>query len=210
MRLANDRTDSDFETKNQNQNQLNHDVQQAVTDTASGMLEEIHHQLAEEKADFEKCREVISDIHIDDASIIGISMSDEIDLIEEFADEFGFIIGDVKPDQLRNRIDGIATWIVHYLAQQAAMEAVDALEAYMAEFDLEVANIVLGNSHGWARHFSESEVGEHGWSYNYRNLEHEEIHIDVIKYNNLGLEITFEKYVDAADVTDEEKYFDAT
>ena len=210
-----ERSNYDHDSENQNQtetkNQLNHDVQKAVSDVASGMFEEVRYKLADEKVEsFEKVREAVYDTHMDDASIIGLSMEDEIDLIEQFGDDFGFDIGDVKPDNLRNRIDGIATWIVHSLAEQEAMEAVEALEQYMAEHDLEFSNIVPSNSHGWARHFSESEVGEHGWSYNYRNLEHEEIHIDVIEYKHLGLEITFERYIDAADVTEEEKYFDAT
>jgi hypothetical protein len=163
--------DHDFENQNQTEtkNQLNHDVQQAVSDVASGMLEAVLYKLADEKVEsFEKCREAVSDTQMDDASIIGLSMADEVDLIEQFADEFGFDIGDVKPENLRNRIDGVATWIVHYLAEQEAIKAVEALGNYMAEHELEFSNIVSGNSHGWARHFAEREVGAHGWAYEYR------------------------------------------
>jgi hypothetical protein len=206
-----ERSTYDHSYENQNQNQLNHDVQKAVSDTASGMLEAVHYKLADEKVEsFEKCREAVSDTSIDEAAIIGLSMEDEVDLIAQFADDFGFIIGDMKPDNLRNRIEGIATWIVCSLATQEVHEAINALENYMTEFDLEFSNIVTGNSHGWARHYAEREVGAHGWAYEYRNLEHEEIHIDVIDYKHKGLKITFEKYIDAADVTEEEKYFDAT
>jgi hypothetical protein len=203
--------DSSQENQNTTETHLNHDVREAVSDVAVGMLEEVIHKLTEEQTEsFETCRETIYDTNVDETAIIGLSLEDEIDLIEQYADEFGFVIGEIAPDNLRYRIEGISTWIVRYLAEQEAMEAITALENYMTEHDLEFSNIVSGNSHGWARHYAERGEGDHGWVYEYRNLEGEEIHIDVWEYKHKGLEITFEKYIDKADVTEEEKYFDAT
>jgi hypothetical protein len=211
MENSNFHNDSENQNKYESRNHLNHDIQQAVSDVATGMLEEVLYKLTEERTEsFETCREAVLDSNVDETAIIGLSVDDEIDLIEQFADDFGLDLGSVTPDGLRNRIDGVATWIVRSLGEQEALEAIETLEKFMEEYELKFSNIVSGNNHGWARHFAERGEGDHCWVYEYRNLEGEEIHIDVWEYKQKGLEITFEKYVDAEDVTDQEKYFDAT
>jgi hypothetical protein len=209
-----EKSHSDNSPENQNTTEitdhLNHNIREAISDVAAGMLEEVLYKLTEERTEsFETCREAIYNTHIDETAVIGLSLEDKIDLIEQFADECGFVIGEVAPDNLRNRIEGIATWVVHYLSEQEAIEAIEALENYMKEHDLDFSNIVSGNSHGWARHYSERGEGDHCWVYEYRNLENE-IHVDVWEYKHKRLEVTFEKYIDSADVTDEENHFDAT
>ncbi len=132
METSNFHNDSENQNKYESENNLNHDIKQAVSDVAVGMLEEVLYKLTEERAEsFEICREAVMDSQVDETAIIGLSVSDEIDLIEQFADDFGFGFGDVAPDSLRNRIDGIATWIVRSLGEQEALVAIEALESWV-------------------------------------------------------------------------------
>ncbi len=78
----------------------------------------------------------------------------------------------------------------------------------MDDHGLEFENIVSGNYHGMFRHYAERTEGDDCQVYEYRNLEHEGIHIDVWDYQKDGLEITFETHPDKVSV--KEKYFDAT
>ncbi len=157
--------DPDAENQNQTENQLSFAAKTAVENVVASMLEDARYKLVDEKtASFEACRAAISDAYVDETAIIDLSMEEEIGLIEQFADEFGFVIGDVTPNNLRDRIDGIAIWIVRYLAERQVMEAIQALEEFMEAHELEFSHIVSDNNHGRARHYAERGEGAHGFT----------------------------------------------
>lgn len=66
------------------------------------------------------------------------------------------------------------------------------------------------NAHGWARHWGERFEREHCQVYEYRNLEHEGIHVDVWEYSADGLKLTFETRLSPDEVSEEENRFDAS
>ncbi len=199
------------ETERSNEPALNFSEKDAVNGIRDGMLEDAAYRLAQKEiASFEDMREVVYEYPADETAIINLTAEDEISLIQAYADDFGIALENIVPDNLRRIIEQTAALVAHMLAENEAMEAINKLKSFMERYGLGFENIVNGNNHGWARHRGERQEGEHCQVYEYRNLEHEQIHIDVWEYKAHGVELTFEVYLDPADVSDEENRWDST
>lgn len=199
------------DSENKNQYDLDLEARRAVDDVKSRMMEDIRYKLTRERVDsLDVCRETVSNRDLDETAILDLSIEDKLSLIEQFSDECACMIGAVSPRDIRKWIDVLATWIVFSLATQETMEALTTLEDFMEEHEFTFKNLVEGNHHGWARHWGERDEGDHCQVYEYRNLEGDEIHIDVFEYKNKGLYLTFERYINKDQVSPEEARWDAT
>ncbi len=81
----------------------------------------------------------------------------------------------------------------------------------MDEHELDFDDLVESNSYGMFAHFSESDSSTgHGTIYHYRNLEDEQVHIDVFEFHTIAGPISFEKRVDDKDVSEKERRWNAS
>lgn len=209
--MENNKNHGAEEINNGELSDLNPEQKNAVINARNSILENIKYQLAHQQiSSFDELREAVFDHYIDETAIIDVGVADEIDLIEQYAKEYDIDLGEITSENLRVAIERTATLVVSYLAESGAAVAVDRFEKFMKEHQLDFDNLVDGNHHGWARHWGERPAGDNCWVYEYRNLEGEQIHIDVWEYRDSVFKLVFETYLAADQVSSAENRFEAS
>lgn len=187
------------------------EINHAIQNTKEFMLEDVEHHLAQhEISSSEEANEIIQSYQIDETAVISLSIDEKIDLIELYADDYDLELSHVKPDNIRGILESISAHIIYLISESKAMEEVKNLFDFMEKNDLTVDNIVPSNQYWWARHYWEREEGDHCQVYEYRNIEEEQIHVDVYEYKRGGMSVTFDVFINDNDVSFGERYFDAT
>jgi len=76
--------------------------------------------------------------------------------------------------------------------------------------ELDLGDIQSSNPYGCFRHHSESYPDTNVTVYHYRNIENEQLHVDLYEYSTTGSTFYFEKQIDDEDVTEGERVFEAS
>ncbi len=153
--------------------------------------------------------DMLGETPFDDTLAVDLSLDDRLSLAEQYADDYGFELGEVEIAHLRSRIETLAILVIHQLGLERAHEHLSALLTAMEEHGLSISQLRSNNPHGWARHYAERDEGSFQ-VYQYRNLEGEKIHVDLYEYHAIpGQTFYFEVPVSPEDVRAEENYFDA-
>ena len=192
---------------------LNWETKRIIENTVSGMFVEVEYQLGRKQIDsFDDCFNLIDESYVDETAVIELSLEDELTLVELYADDMGISLDSIKAEDIRRFLETTSAMVVGYLAREKANQVVYDLKQFMEENDLDFENVASGNSnnHGWARHYAERMAGDDCNVYQYRNLEGEQIHIDVWEYQKDGLKVVFETQLSPEDVGEEENRWDAT
>lgn len=156
-------------------------------------------------------QEEIYDNYIDDSCLYELDMYERIHLVTNFGDTYTDRINCAIND-LETTINEISVYIFRQLSEELASTILHDLKEFMDEYDLDTSNIVEDNNHSWAIHYGETDIGKaKGNIYHYRNLESEQIHVDVYEYKLLDKRVCyFEKYIEEDIVTEEENNFKST
>jgi hypothetical protein len=190
---------------------LNFEQQRAINELKDTFIGDLLYKISNREIhSCDDLREALTDCYVDETAVMDLSITDQIDLIEQYGDEYELHFEGVTPDTIRFRIAVLSTFVVGCLAENETLKSIQNLEDFMIDYELEFKNIVYGNAHGWARHWDERMEGDHCQVYEYRNLEHEQIHIDVWEYRRDGWELTFETHLSPKEVSYEENHFDAS
>lgn len=140
-------------------------------------------------------------------NVEGGTMHDErMNLVYHYEDEHGDIYLDCKMDEINNVITQYALQGLSSLFLSAIRGLfTDKIESFMDENDLTLEDRTCYNFGDW-RHYRETDV-EDGTVFHYRNIEGEQIHVDIYTLYLKGSEIHFRKNVDKSEVTQAENVF---
>ena len=184
------------------------EAKHAIKARAEGILDEMLFKIEHgEIQDIDDCNAFIDDTDNDDAAAMHLDLDDQLTLVELHAEDHGLEISGSIED-IRTKIETFAAYLVCTLAESEARTAVHNLETFLDENEFEFEEIASSNAYGWARHYAERE--EDGCQvYEYRNVEGE-IHVDVWEYVvTPRVRVYLRRFLDAEDVTPEERVFDA-
>ena len=187
------------------------EAEAAVLGVTETMLDNVTEQLEDQEiADSHELYDLLSETYCDDTLAMDLSLDERLDLAEEYADDYGFELGEVTINNIRSRVETLAILVIHQLGLERAHEHLSTLMTAMDEHALSISHLRSDNPHGWARHYAERDEGPFQ-VYEYRNLEGEQIHVDLWEYYAIpGHSLYFEVWLDPEDVSVEENRFDAT
>lgn len=165
------------------------EARDAVETHAHRMLEHIQHRLQQNLvADISELREELSDLLCRDGTeILGLCLDEQLDLVEEYADELDLQLDNVAIDSLRFQIGSLSADVVAHLGEQRAHDLLIELEQYMNRHDLDLENLIATNHLGMVPHQSERRESDGSTVYEYRGVEG--VDIDVYELR-LGDSIT--------------------
>ncbi len=148
-----------------------HDIEEAIVHATDNIIEQVFWYLADEQELYrDRAMEVISECDGNDTAAIDLSMEQQLEVIEEGADEHGF--GDLtfSLDSLRSELESYSVLFIHLLAESRTYGIFEELFDFMDEHDLEPEQMRDANNFGWLPHEAERE--EHNCTiYEYRNVE---------------------------------------
>ena len=159
-----------------------HDIQEAIHHSTSDQIEQVLWYFEEERTlHRDRVMEILSEHQGSDTAAIGLSLDQQLEVVEAGADEHGF--GDLtfNLENLRTELESYAVLFIHLFAESQTYGAFEELFDFMEEHDLEPEQMRDANNLGWLPHRSEQEQG-HCTIYEYRDVEEPGNHIDVWEY----------------------------
>ena len=170
-----------------------HDIEQAVEHRVSGIIEQVMWYLSEEQELYRsRAIEIIAECDGDEMAACHLTMEQQLEVIEEGADEHGF--GDLtfNLDTLRTEMESYAVMFIQLLAEGRTYGLFEELFDFMGEHDLEPEQMRESNNLGCLPHQSERQEGP-CVVYEYRNFEEPGNHVDVWEYRlSSGQRVYFE------------------
>ncbi len=158
------------------------DIEEAIDNSVSSIIEQVLWYLAQEQELYRRrAMEIISDCDGDDTASIGLTLDQQLEIVEEGADECGY--GDLifSLDTLRTDLESYAVMFVHMLAEGRTYGMFEELFDFMDEHDLEPEQMQDSNNFGCFPHVAEREEGS-CTIYEYRDVEEPGNHVDVWEY----------------------------
>ncbi len=174
-----------------------HNIEAAIDDRVSSIIEQVLWYLSEEQELYrQRAMEIIGDCDGDETAAIGLTLDQKLEIVEEGADECGY--GDLAftLDNLRTELECYAVMFIHLLAEGRTYGIFEELFDFMDEYDLEPEQMRDSNNFGWLPHVAELEGGS-CTIYEYRNVEEPGNHIDVWEFRlKSGESVFFEVSVE--------------
>jgi len=125
--------------------------------------------------------EIIEESDSIETAAIGLTLDQQLEIIEEAADDCGY--GDLtfSLDSLRTELESYAVMFIHLLAESRTYGIFGDLFDFMEEHGLEPEDMTNTNNFGWLAQASEREEGP-CTIYEYRNVEDPGNHVDIWEY----------------------------
>ena len=173
-------------------------AEEAINTARDRQLEAVQDQLERQQLRyFTECYEIIRDWVLDECLVIDLDVEQCLRLIEEHTDELDLEIGPVTPAELRRRIDTLAAMIVHQVGEQRAHEAMQEVEEFLEERDLELADLRLHNPFAALAHAEEEDEGD-WYVYRYSNPDGANQDVNVYEYTVGNLRWYVEEWLNCA------------
>lgn len=180
-----------------------------IDERVIGILDNLRYRIRSKDVEtFDDVRETVDETPYDDTAAIDLSVADCVALIEDYAEDVGVEKINVPAHELAMKIEEIAAQIACHFAIDQARELVDGLENLCDEFGFDASDLRPGNEFEMFSHASEDEPADDCVVYQYRNLESEEIHVNVWEYTFPGTE--FKLYINEYGEADEMTHSDRT
>ena len=175
------------------------DIEAAIDSAAGRIIEEVLWPLTEGRVlDLEQVSDVIDDAHGDETAAIGLDLGQQISIVQEGAENYGYEDLSYPIDSLRSQIEAHAVMFIHLQAQERARQVFDELSEFMEEHDLEPEQMTTSNNLGWLPHAAEREEAP-ATVYEYRHVEDRGNHIDLWDYPIGDSRVYFQVQVRLAD-----------
>lgn len=173
-----------------------YDIEQAIDHRVSDIVEQVLWHLEEEQELYrQRAMEIIGECDGTDTATIGLTLDQQLEVVEEGADECGF--GDLtfNLEDLRTELESHANLFIHLLAESRTYGLFEGLFDFMEEHDLEPEQMRESNNFGWHPHAAERDVGP-CTVYEHRNVENPGNHVDVWEYRfTSGERVYFEVWL---------------
>lgn len=173
----------------------NYEQRQAIESAADSFIEQMMWNFREgEVNSIDQAREAVYECDWNECAAIGLSMDDEVDLIQQFGPDYDLDLGEVSVDDLRGKLEGLTVAVIHYAAEQEVAEWIGELEEIIEDNDLEFETLTDSNRYGSFVHRAEREPAPNCTVYEYRCIEDPDQAVDVWeirfdKYDNLYFEV---------------------
>lgn len=171
-----------------------YDIEAAIDSSVSDLVEQVLWYLSEEQALYrDRVMEIISDCDAIETAAIGLTLDQQLEVVEEGADEHGF--GDLtfNLETLRSELESYAVLFIHMFAESRSYGIFEDLFDFMDENELEPEQMRESNNFGWHPHVAERDEGSSCTVYEYRDVEEQGNHVDVWEYRlNSGESVFFE------------------
>jgi hypothetical protein len=180
-----------------------------IRERVIGILDSLRYLVRSKEVDtFDDLREAVDDMPYDETAAIDLSVQDCVTLIDIYAEDVGVEKIEVPADELATKIEEIAAQIVCHFAIDEARELVDGLENLCDEFGFDASDLRPENEYGMFAHAREDEPADDCVVYQYRNVESEEVHVNVWEYTFPGTD--FKLYLNEEGEADEMTHSDRT
>ena len=101
----------------------------------------------------------------------GLSMEDEVDLIQRFGPDFDLDLGEVSLDNLHGKLEQTAVMVIYYVAKQDVVERLEEVQELMDDHDLEFDTISDEDRLAYFAPRSEREPADNCTVFEYRGVE---------------------------------------
>ena len=159
------------------------DIEEAGSSAVSNIVEQVMWHLAEEQElHRDRAMEIIAECDGSETAAIGLSLDQQLEVVEEGTVECGFGDLSFNLEDLRSSLESHAVMFIHMLAESRTYGIFEELFDFMDEHELEPEQMRDANNFGWFPHRSEREEGENCAVYEYRDIEDPGNHVDVWEY----------------------------
>lgn len=170
------------------------EIEEAIEHRVDSIIEQVMWYLSEEQELYrQRAMTIISECDGDDMTASDLTMEQQLEIVEEGADEHGFEDMTFSLDRLRNEMESHACMFIQMLAEGRTYGIFEELFDFMDEHDIEPEQMRESNNFGWLPHVAEREEGA-CVVYEYRNVEEPGNHVDVWEYRlENGSSVYFEQ-----------------
>jgi len=141
----------------------------------------------------DQCREQLADLlRSDGTETLGISVDDQLGLVEEHADDMDLQLDSVDIGTLRFQIDAMAARIIGEPGEQAAWEELTRLEEIMNRHDLSIEDLKTTNHLAHLPHATERSEGDGCTVLEYRDVDGFDIAVHEVRLAG-GLRLYFQR-----------------
>ena len=176
-----------------------HEIQEAIDHAVSNIVEQMLYRFAEEPdVPRDRALELITECDGDETAAMGLSLEQQLEVIEEGADDHGYGDLEFRLGNLRSDFESYAVMFIHCIAEGLAREMFEELFDFMDEYDLELEQRRDADNFGWHPHRSERDEGSLCTVFEHRNVEGPGNHVDVWEYRlPSGEQLWFEVWIEA-------------
>jgi hypothetical protein len=160
------------------------ETREAVEAHTRQLLEQVLDRLTYHRVEtVAECREQLSDLLcVDGTEIVGMSLDEQLDLVEEHAADLDLRLASVDIESLRAQVETLAAHTVHALGEEQAAELLLDLEDFMTRHGLEVTDMISGNHLGHLPHRSERDEADGCVVYEYRNVDGLDVDVYEVRF----------------------------
>ena len=172
------------------------EVSDAIETHAYRLVEHIQYQLHNNLiTNLDEFHDELSSLLcLDGTEVLGLSLDEQLGLVEDYANEFGLQLDNMDIDSLRLQIDSLSAQVVAHLGEEHARELLLDLEHYMNRHDLDLQHLTLGNHLSVVAHQGERTEPDGSTVYEYRGIDG--MNIDVYELRLGGsMPLFFQKLV---------------
>jgi hypothetical protein len=150
----------------------NYDQQQSIDGAADSFFEQILWKIKEgEVANYDQLREAIHECDWNECAAIGLSLQEELELVQIYGPDFDLELGEVTLENLQGRIEQLAVAVIHYLAEQEVAERLGQIEDLIEEHGLEFDEVSDCNRLLYFTHQAERRPTDSCTVYEYRSKQ---------------------------------------
>jgi|GEM_PF-6831927 len=150
----------------------NYDQQQSIDGAADSFFEQILWKIKQgEVSNSDQLREALYECDWNECATIGLSLQEELELVQMYGPDFDLELGEVTLENLQGRIEQLAVAVIHYLAEQKVAERLGEIEDLMEEHGLEFEGISDCNRLEYFPHRAERDMGDGCTVFEYRQVE---------------------------------------
>ncbi len=150
----------------------NFEQRQRIDGAAESFFEQILWKIREgEVSSMEQVREAVHECDWNECAAIGLSLEDELDLVQVFGPDYDLDLGEVSLDNLQGRLEQLAVAVINYRAEEQVAEKLEEIQNLMEEHGLDFDQIAGANRLENFAHRTE-RYPEEGWTvFEYKDVE---------------------------------------
>lgn len=176
---------------------LSYEVESKIHRIAEGLLENVFYDFPGQISSPETLREAISEEPITDTDAIGLSLDQQVQVLEILGEEELCDFSDVDLQTLRSRIEAMTCLFLHLEAERRALEVLDKFLELLDVNQLSIDQVRTSDPFDWAAYHSQRE--EDGVTiYEYRHVEG--TNVDVWHFRSTILELFICEPVDSEEL----------
>ena len=150
----------------------NYEQRQAIESAVDSFIEQMMWKIREgEVSSIDQARDAVYECDWNECAAIGLSMEDEVDLIQQYGPDYDLDLGEVSVDDLRGKLESLAVAVIHYVAEAKVAELLEQLEEIMNDHDLDFQDIRNDNTYGYFAHRAERDPAQGCTVLEYRDVE---------------------------------------